>query len=107
MSQTIVGLFDSISDAQRASDRLAQDGIARADMHVHAQDDRSGADISGDTLGNPATARTVAADTGEGGQHEGGIAHFSKACSEMTTHRKKSVTIANPFAAATRCSAWR
>jgi hypothetical protein len=78
MSQTIVGLFDSISDAQRASDRLAQDGIARADMHVHAQDDRSGSDISRDTLRNPATARTVAADTGEAPKHEGGIAHFFK-----------------------------
>jgi uncharacterized protein (TIGR02271 family) len=78
MPQTIVGLFDSISDAQRASQRLAQEGIARADMHVHAQDDGSGTDISDDSLSNPATARTVAADTGEGPQHEGGIAHFFK-----------------------------
>lgn len=76
MAQTIVGMFDSFADAQRASDRLAQEGIARADMHVHAQDGGSDADIAGETSGNPATARTVAADSAAGASTEGGVGHF-------------------------------
>jgi hypothetical protein len=47
-------------------------------MQVHAQDGSGGADVTGGTLENSATARTVAADTGQEAPHEGGIAHFFK-----------------------------
>jgi uncharacterized protein (TIGR02271 family) len=76
MTQTIVGVFDSLSDAQRAADRLAQDGIAHADMQVHAQDATGGADVVGGPLENSATARTVAPDTGEDAPRGGGLARF-------------------------------
>jgi uncharacterized protein (TIGR02271 family) len=76
MTQTIVGVFDSLADAQRAADRLAQDGIARTDIQVHAQDTSGGADVAGEPLENSATARTVAADTEDGAPREGGVAHF-------------------------------
>lgn len=97
MTQTIVGVFDSVSDAQRAADRLAQEGIARADMQVHAQDRSGDTDVGGETLGNSATARTVAADTGEGAPHEGAIAHFFRKlfgnddASEEAGHYRESV----------------
>jgi uncharacterized protein (TIGR02271 family) len=79
MTQTLVGLFDSMSDAQRASDRLAQEGIARTDIHVHAQDGSRESEMPDEVLGSGGTpTRTVAADTGDGAPHEGGIAHFFK-----------------------------
>lgn len=79
MTQTIVGVFDSVPDAQRAAERLEQVGVSRADMQVHAQDgSRDTTDIAEEPLENRATARTVAADTGEREHHEGGIAHFFK-----------------------------
>jgi hypothetical protein len=79
MTQTIVGLFDSVSEAQSALDRLALEGIAHTDMHLHAQDESSGREMSDEPLRNGGTAtRTLAADTAEGAPHEGGIVHFFK-----------------------------
>ncbi|HEX3636320.1 MAG TPA: YsnF/AvaK domain-containing protein [Paraburkholderia sp.] len=68
-----------MSDAQRASDRLAQEGIARTDLHVHAQDASRESEVPDDVSGSGGTpTRTVAADAEQGAPHEGGIAHFFK-----------------------------
>jgi hypothetical protein len=41
MTQTIIGVFDTFQDAERAQARLETEGIARTDMRVHSNDERS------------------------------------------------------------------
>jgi uncharacterized protein (TIGR02271 family) len=38
MTQVIAGVFDSFQEAESAASRLVQDGLSRADMEVHAND---------------------------------------------------------------------
>ena len=81
MTQTLIGLFNSFDDAQNAADRLTQEGIARSDINIHAQDNAT--EVQDGSLGTAdrGTTRTVAADrsTSETRDHaSGGIAHFFK-----------------------------
>ncbi|WP_409360307.1 hypothetical protein [Caballeronia cordobensis] len=74
MAQTIIGVFDSFADAERAQSRLESEGIARADMEVHSS-------TIGDanTMSEDPTTRSVTNDTGEDRVHDGpvsGIEHF-------------------------------
>ena len=76
MVQTIIGVFDSFADAERAQRRLESEGIARTDMEVHSSTSGEAQTMSGD-----ATTRPVTSDTGEGRVHHGstgGIEHFFK-----------------------------
>ncbi|MFM0624630.1 hypothetical protein [Paraburkholderia xenovorans] len=98
MTQTIVGLFDTVREAQSALDRLAREGITPTDMHVHTQDEGSGREMRSAALGDGGTATgPVAADAGEGVPHESGIAHFFKRlfgndeASEEAGHYRESV----------------
>jgi uncharacterized protein (TIGR02271 family) len=80
MAQTLVALFNSFAEASQAADRLAQEGIVRSDMNVHAQESLSGA--TDDSLGatDGVGTRTVV-DDGTTTTHEhlpGGIADFFK-----------------------------
>ncbi|SAL88056.1 Stress response protein YsnF [Caballeronia arvi] len=76
MAQTIIGVFDSFADAERAQSRLESEGIARADMEVHRSTTGDANTVSGDR-----TTRSVTDDTGEDRVHDGpvsGIEHFFK-----------------------------
>lgn len=81
MTQTLIGLFNSFDDAQNAADRLTQEGIARSDINIHAQDDATAAPDDSFGTVDPGTTRTVGTDlpTSETRDHAtGGIAHFFK-----------------------------
>jgi uncharacterized protein (TIGR02271 family) len=88
MTQTLIGLFNSLDDAQNAADRLTREGIARSDINIHAQDDSTqvldrSMQAPDGSLGTAdvGTTRAVAADrpTSETRDHtSGGIAHFFK-----------------------------
>jgi uncharacterized protein (TIGR02271 family) len=76
MVQTIIGVFDSFADAERAQSRLESQGIARTDMEVHSSTNGDAKAMSGDP-----TTRSVTSDTGEDRLHDGpvsGIEHFFK-----------------------------
>lgn len=76
MAQTIIGVFDSFADAERAQNRLESEGIARADMQVHSSTTGDANTLSGDP-----TTRTVTNDIDDGRVHDGpvsGIEHFFK-----------------------------
>ncbi len=62
MAQTLIGLFNTFTDAEQAADRLTQHGIARSDVSIHAQDGMPGSgDDTLSTTDNAAT-RAVASD---------------------------------------------
>lgn len=68
MSQTLIGVFDSKTDAQRAVDVLTQRGFTQAHIEMHAHDDYlgSGAALEGSTTGvagEAGTGTVRAADT--------------------------------------------
>ncbi|MDR5741344.1 MULTISPECIES: YsnF/AvaK domain-containing protein [unclassified Caballeronia] len=74
MTQTIIGVFNTIQDAEIAQARLEAEGISRSDMSVHAQNatNTTGADLG---------TRDVTTDTSDAGYHEGAmgrIEHFFK-----------------------------
>ena len=74
MTQTIIGVFNTIQDAEVAQARLEAEGFARSDMSVHAQDATSTTDAD-------LTTRNVTAGTSDTGYHEGAmsrIEHFFK-----------------------------
>jgi len=74
MTQTIIGVFDTFQDAEFAQTRLEADGIARTDMRVHSNDERS-------TLSTDSTVDGAAAGRPAGEFHEGAMArieHFFK-----------------------------
>jgi uncharacterized protein (TIGR02271 family) len=78
MTQTIIGVFNTLQDAELAQTRLEAEGIARSDMSVHANDAGMGTGTSatGDSL-----TRDVSTDSPAGGEHEGAmgrIEHFFK-----------------------------
>jgi uncharacterized protein (TIGR02271 family) len=80
MAQTLIGLFNSFEDAQRAADRLTQEGIPRTDVDVHANDALE-ADDGALSAPDNTTARTVIGDRPAGKAHEhtaGGVAGFFK-----------------------------
>jgi hypothetical protein len=72
MTQTIIGVFDTLQDAELARTRLEAEGVAHADIRVHANDEGStGYATSGGTA--------VGQSTGE--VHEGAVTrieHFFK-----------------------------
>ncbi|CAD6552826.1 Stress response protein YsnF [Paraburkholderia kirstenboschensis] len=78
MTHTIIGVFDSFAQAEAAKSRLEADGVAAANMAVHAQDAGFGTSAATDTgLG---TTPVPAADA-TGHEHEGAmsrIEHFFK-----------------------------
>jgi uncharacterized protein (TIGR02271 family) len=91
MAQTLIGLFNSLDDAQRAAERLTQEGIARSDINVHAQDDSLHAtdgtvgslDMGATPLDTGATQsvmgdRQTSATSTTHEHASGGIAHFFK-----------------------------
>ncbi|WP_244818072.1 YsnF/AvaK domain-containing protein [Caballeronia sp. Lep1P3] len=74
MTQTIIGVFNTIQDAELAQTRLEAEGIARTDMNVHTNDTGMGTDTATSMTGD-ATDRPV------GEAHEGAmgrIEHFFK-----------------------------
>ena len=76
MAQTIIGVFDSFADTERAQSRLESEGIARADMEVHSSTIGDANTVNGDP-----TTRSVTNDAGEGRVHDGpvsGIERFFK-----------------------------
>ncbi|SAK84741.1 Stress response protein YsnF [Caballeronia fortuita] len=76
MVQTVIGVFNSFEDAQRAQSRLETEGIARADMQVHSSNSGATPGLSDD-----ATTRSVTSETAGDRPHEGvvgGIEHFFK-----------------------------
>jgi uncharacterized protein (TIGR02271 family) len=75
MTQTIIGVFNTLQDAEVARTRLEAEGIARTDMNVHAND--AGTTSMTDDL----TTRDAVADRPVGEPHEGAmgrIEHFFK-----------------------------
>jgi uncharacterized protein (TIGR02271 family) len=80
MTHTIIGVFDSFQQAQSAKSRLEAEGVAPADMAVHARDNASSAYAPTDTDVAAAPASAPAADV-TGQEHEGAlgrIEHFFK-----------------------------
>jgi uncharacterized protein (TIGR02271 family) len=76
MVQTVIGVFNSFEDAERARSRLESEGISRSDIEVHSSGPRDGLGLSGD-----ATARSATRETDADRPHEGplgGIEHFFK-----------------------------
>ncbi|WP_244851249.1 MULTISPECIES: YsnF/AvaK domain-containing protein [unclassified Caballeronia] len=74
MTQTIIGVFNTLQDAELAQTRLEAEGIARTDMSVHSNDAGSSM-TSGSTMSDVSTDRPV------GEAHEGAmgrIEHFFK-----------------------------
>jgi len=70
MSQTIIGVFNTLQDAELAQTRLETEGVARTNMNVHANDMSASTPVSGDATDRPA-----------GEHHEGAMArieHFFK-----------------------------
>lgn len=53
MRQTVVGVFDRMSEAQRAAELLRERGIADADIHLTASDDGGGSEISSSSQVQP------------------------------------------------------
>jgi uncharacterized protein (TIGR02271 family) len=81
MAQTLIGLFNSLANAQNAADRLTQEGIARSDINIHAQDDPTQAQDGSLGIVDAGTTRAVTTDRpiSETQEHaSGGIAHFFK-----------------------------
>ncbi|CAL8481534.1 YsnF/AvaK domain-containing protein [Caballeronia sp. S22] len=77
MVQTIIGVFDSFADAERAQRRLESEGVARTDMEVHSSTTGDAQTMSSDTTTRPVISDT----TGENRVHDGpvsGIEHFFK-----------------------------
>lgn len=75
MTQTIIGVFNTLQDAEVARTRLEAEGIARTDMNVHAND--AGTTSMTDDL----TTRDAVTDRRVGEPHEGAmgrIEHFFK-----------------------------
>lgn len=75
MTQTLIGVFDSFQQAQSAKNRLETEGVAPADITVHARD--------AGTFASDTTDTGVAGTTGTLGDHEhegvvGRIEHFFK-----------------------------
>ena len=62
MTQTLIGLFNTFDAAQNAADRLAQEGILRSDINIHAQDDATVAQDDSFGSADPDTTRDVVAD---------------------------------------------
>jgi uncharacterized protein (TIGR02271 family) len=82
MTQTIIGVFNTVEDAELARTRLEAKGIARSDTSVHANDAGSGTGVN---AGVPPTGdsvtRDVTTDVPNGEPHEGAmgrIEHFFK-----------------------------
>ncbi|GJH13072.1 YsnF/AvaK domain-containing protein [Caballeronia novacaledonica] len=74
MTQTIIGVFDTFQDAERARTRLEADGVANTDMRVHSNDDAS-------TIPRDAASTDAAVGHPAGEVHEGAMArieHFFK-----------------------------
>ncbi|QSN63931.1 YsnF/AvaK domain-containing protein [Caballeronia sp. M1242] len=74
MTQTIIGVFNTLQDAELAQTRLEAEGIARADMSVHSND-------AGSSMTTGAATSDVATDRPVGEAHEGAmgrIEHFFK-----------------------------
>ncbi|WP_248323599.1 MULTISPECIES: YsnF/AvaK domain-containing protein [unclassified Caballeronia] len=74
MTQTIIGVFNTLQDAELAQTRLEAEGIARADMSVHSND-------AGSSMTTGAATSDVATDRPVGDAHEGAmgrIEHFFK-----------------------------
>ncbi|WP_250453058.1 YsnF/AvaK domain-containing protein [Caballeronia sp. ATUFL_M2_KS44] len=75
MTQTIIGVFNTLQDAEVARTRLETEGIARTDMNVHANDAGT-TSMTGDLA-----TRDAVADRRVGEEHEGAmgrIEHFFK-----------------------------
>jgi hypothetical protein len=67
MTQVLVGVFDSVADANLAIAALTEDGIAREDMEVHSSE-RTGETLAeGTGTGLPVHQPTQGAETGIGG----------------------------------------
>ena len=80
MTQTLIGVFNSFDDAEKAADRLVQEGVPRTDIDIHAQDESLQADGT-PTAVDDEGARTVVADRPVDDFHErssGGIVQFFK-----------------------------
>jgi uncharacterized protein (TIGR02271 family) len=74
MTQTIIGVFNTLQDAELAQTRLEAEGIARADMSVHSND-------AGSSMTTGAATSDVGTDRPVGEAHEGAmgrIEHFFK-----------------------------
>ncbi|WP_250475948.1 YsnF/AvaK domain-containing protein [Caballeronia sp. GAFFF1] len=74
MTQTIIGVFNTLQDAELAQTRLEAEGIARADMSVHSND-------AGSSMTTGTATSDVATDRPIGEAHEGAmgrIEHFFK-----------------------------
>jgi uncharacterized protein (TIGR02271 family) len=75
MNQTIIGVFDTLEQAENAVVRLEGEGIARSDISLHRSDDSDGTAVSG-----AGTTRDVTIGH-TGHAHEGAMArieHFFK-----------------------------
>lgn len=76
MNQTVIGVFDTLEQAQVARTRLESEGVSASDIQIHGQTD---SDMSS-TVTDAATRRDVET-TRAGTQHEGAmgrIEHFFK-----------------------------
>ena len=80
MTQTIIGVFDSIQDAELAQTRLEAEGISRSSMSVHANDAGTNAGFdTGTTAASDSLTREVTTDRPAGNAQEGAmgkIEHF-------------------------------
>ena len=79
MTQTVIGVFNSIQDAELAQARLEAEGIPRSDMSVHANGAGAGAGYAGTTPTSDSLTRDVTTDRPLGEAHEGAmgkIEHF-------------------------------
>jgi uncharacterized protein (TIGR02271 family) len=61
MTQTVIGIFDSFQDANRAVDSLVEQGFSRSDIEVHAND--AGYDQTSGGLGGGLNAPTAGTTT--------------------------------------------
>jgi uncharacterized protein (TIGR02271 family) len=68
MTQTLIGIFNTFQDAENARTRLEEEGIARSDISVHANDagTATGPAVGSDGLTLGETERRPAGETHEG-----------------------------------------
>jgi uncharacterized protein (TIGR02271 family) len=85
MAQTVIGIFDSFEEANRAAERLVSEGIARTDIQVQARD--AGGPLSDETTaaasltGAPGSA--VSTDRDNGHAPEGTLARIERFFSNL------------------------